>query len=73
VDELVTEPSKRNSGISVPRWLNTVFALPTFGLPGLSADSVIFASDGTVDTLNVVVFIVFRIDYSPLVYFIVSS
>ncbi len=35
VDELLTEPGKRYSGTSEPHWLNALFALITFGLPGL--------------------------------------
>jgi len=35
VDELLTEPGKTYSGTSEPHWLNAIFALITFGLPGL--------------------------------------
>jgi hypothetical protein len=34
-DELLTEPGKKYSGTSEPHWLNAIFALITFGLPGL--------------------------------------
>jgi hypothetical protein len=36
VYELRTEPGKKYSGTSEPHWLNAIFALLTFGLPGLS-------------------------------------
>jgi hypothetical protein len=36
VDELLTEPAKKYSGHSEPHWLNAIFALIVFGLPGLS-------------------------------------
>ena len=35
VDELVTEPTKAYAGRSEPHWLNAIFALLVFGLPGL--------------------------------------
>jgi hypothetical protein len=35
VDELATEPAKKYSSHSEPHWINAIFALLMFGLPGI--------------------------------------